>query len=402
MKFKELTVEQFAEYAKNHPQYNFLQNPYMVSSQIARNTEVHCVGLVDDQDQVVLGLSYYVRRMKRIFKLAYADLVFFNNEMDDELIDLFLSEFKKHLKKQRILKITIAPNLIKYTYQDLQDHKIDLSNLEEDFKRNGFIQQERVWDVYRLVNLMFIKDLTGYETEEELLKSFEPNLRRSITKGQQNGVVFEQLNKSNLDRFEKLESMTADRNQYVTRDMTYYETVYDNFAPSNSVLFMVAQLNLDTYRKKLNNEIEMGLSEIEDLESQENLTKKKLNRIKSIQEVVSAQQKRLTVVNDIKLDGEVDMAGVYAILTPDELVMLKAPQNEDFASFAPTSMLYFEAMKIALNRGIKKFNFYGTSDIDKPGSKGYQIYEYKKKFGGELFELIEPFYYNLSFLGKFL
>ena len=81
MKFKELTVEQFAEYAKNHPQYNFLQNPYMVSSQIARNTEVHCVGLVDDQDQVVLGLSYYVRRMKRIFKLAYADLVFFNNGM---------------------------------------------------------------------------------------------------------------------------------------------------------------------------------------------------------------------------------------------------------------------------------------------------------------------------------
>ena len=207
----------------------------------------------------------------------------------------------------------------------------------------------------------FVKGLDGIHNEKELLASFSKYRRKNIRIAQDSGLRVRRLERGELSTFVKLCDMSAARQGFKSRDLAYYERLFDTFG--DLIEFKVVETHFDEYLDTLQSKLNAASKD-----------KRNLERL-----LQRAQQRPDGPVIPVE-------AGVY-FWHPNEVVCLSSGEDDRFMDYYPSSLIHFEAMLDCIARGVERFNFYGISGIFDANDPSYGVWQFKTRFGGFVEEL---------------
>ena len=402
-----LTDEEFDDFSARHPQGNFQQTSAMGRLRTAQGIDVEYLALKEGEKIVAAALSETHR--SRFSTLA----VIHDGPMCDyhytEALTFFMDALKRHAKAKCASQLEITPES-PYRLRDTNGASLpDDQNgapdnkLIEQLEAIGFTHGGFTVGYESVVNRWnFVKGLDGIHNEKELLASFSKYRRKNIRIAQDSGLRVRRLARGELSTFVKLCDMSAARQGFKSRDLAYYERLFDTFG--DLIEFKVVETHFDEYLDTLQSKLNAASKDKRNLErllqraqqQPEGTAKKGASdpatlekRIATADKKIAALEKTIGEVNGIiASDGPVIPveAGVY-FWHPNEVVCLSSGEDDRFMDYYPSSLIHFAAMLDCIARGVERFNFYGISGIFDANDPSYGVWQFKTRFGGFVEEL---------------
>lgn len=107
-------------------------------------------------------------------------------------------------------------------------------------------------------------------------------------------------------------------------------------------------------------------------------------------------EKNLTVMVTKKDDTIISLAMVVVFGETAIYYYGASTSHPDFRKFASSYLMLFESMKIAQQKGAKKYDLLGVADPENPNDSLQGVSQFKERLGGELQKLPEKYIYQLS------
>src|SRR5699024_2498824 len=150
-----------------------------------------------------------------------------------------------HLKAQLAAGTTLARDERDYAIKS--DTDIDATAIREvmdGLKLLGFKRQGLTDGMSKKVFQPRTTMVTKIDVDDQtLLNSFERNNRTKVRTALKAGTTVVKASRQDLPTFVKLMEETGERDGFLTRDITYFESLYDNLNPNgNMELFLVKLL----------------------------------------------------------------------------------------------------------------------------------------------------------------
>ena len=312
---------------------------------------------------------------------------------DYELVDFFTQELKKYLKSKKAYIFRVDPYLI-YKERDIDGNIVeggkDNSMIVDHLLKLGF-KKIPTKDIEQ-VSWMFSLDLDG-KTEEDILKEMSPSTRNTIRKAEKFGITLKELSYEELPKFQSILEETGKRKDFSVRKLDYFQTMYKLFSDKKEVKFLIAELNLKDYIEKLTNDLKKKKEKLD------NSTKISQGEKENIEREITSLEKRIEEAKEIKDNVNKDVINLSAsmfILIKPEVIYLAGGNYEEYMRYNAQYLLQWELIKYGLNNGFKKYNFYGIPANINEHPKDYGVYEFKRRFGGYVEELIGEFALPIS------
>lgn len=259
----------------------------------------------------------------------------------------------------------------------------------------------------------YVKDLSGFATADKLLASYAKNTRRNVKIARNSGVKVRRLERDELGLFHDICELSSIKQHFANRDVEYFRRLFDAFG--DDAEFMVAEVHLDEYLRNWRTKLDKFekdrmkfAASLETTKYPDDARKKLANAEKN---VLAARRRIEDAHARIERDGEVVPAAVGLFMWHKrELVYFSSGSDERYAKFYAPTALQHEMMSRCLERGVKRYNFYGIDGIfDDPNSAGHGVLEFKRGFNGYIEELpggftlpVDGLRYDLKRLAHFL
>lgn len=386
MEFVLLDEDEFRMFALKHPLKSFLQTPEMAQVRKAMGWDSHYVGV--KKDGVILAGAMMVSKVrhfgKREFYSPHGPLIDF---MDVALLTFFTKELKKYLKSQNAYVFRMDPYypLIERDIQgdiveDGFDHREAVSNL----KKLGYHQSDSVMQVFKF---LFALDLDI--SRDELWERMRTFTKRNIVKAEKNGIVLREATRDEIPLVKHVIDSTSERKQFSGRTLSYYQSLYDAFSPSDEIKFLLGELHLKDYILRLKKELEEEeghLALLVKQDAKEDKRKRQENQIEKLKTaLIEASELR-------EKEGEVlILSGGVFLLYGDEVLYLFGGNYKEYMKFGASYFMQWKMINYGMEHGYKRYNFYGISDNFDKNSKDYGVYDFKKGFTGYVEEMIGDF-----------
>ena len=379
MKFVEISKDEYIEFWKNHPLKTFLSSTKISDLRTQANWNTYYVG-VKENDKMLAAtmlLSHIRRFSKYEFYSPRGYLLDFNNK---ELVDFFTIELKKFVKEKNGYVLRIDPYVINKQRDidgNIVEGGIDNTSIVNNLLSLGF-KKVPISNTEQ-VSWMFSLDLEG-KSEDEILKEMHSSTRNKIRKAEKYGITLRELEYHELEVFQNIMDETSKRKGFSNRKITYYQDMYSLY--KDEVKFLIAELNLSNYIKKLEEEKvekENKYNKLDDVKD-EKAKKSLFTEIESI-------DKRIEEAKEIGKD-EIVLSGAMFILVKPEVIFLAGGNYEEYMKYDAQYLLQWEMIKYGIKEGYKKHNFYGIPANINTHPKDYGIYEFKRRFNGYVEELI--------------
>ena len=389
MEFVKLTEKEYLKFWEKHPLKTFLSSIEIGKLRSNNNWDVEYVGVKENKK--VIGATMLVSKIKRFGKKEYYSprgyLIDFSNK---ELVDFFTINLKKYIKENKGYVVRIDPYVINKERDidgNIVEGGIDNTEIVSNLKKLGF-KQVSIPDMEQ-VGWMFSLDLEN-KTEEQILKEMKPNTRNTIRKAEKIGITIRELDYEELDKFQDIMVETGERKNFSIRKLSYYQDMYNLLHDKKQIKYVITELDLKKYIKKLEEEIEARKNELSKLnDAKYNDGKKKaLNneidsfnkRIKDTKEIIKKTNKNV-----------ITLSGSMFIMIEPEIIYLSSGNYEEYLHFNSQYLIQWEMIKYGIKNGFKKHNFYGIPANINEKPKDYGIYEFKRGFNGYVEELIGEF-----------
>ena len=346
MTFEEITEADFRDFAEKSPYKSFMQTP-----EIAKYREENgwtAYYLAAKQGGEIKAASMLVARPTFLGKSTFIAPGGPLLDLEDEpLTAYFLKNLKKYIRAHNGYVLQISPY---YELTERDRHGDPIENgfnhqaAVKNLKNLGFTEQKNASQP----KYMYALDLNG-KSPEELMQDFKSNTRGHIRKAEKMGVTVRELKREELGIFKQITESTSTRRHFEDKPLSYYEAMYDLFAPRNEVLFLLAEAD------------------------------------------------------------SVPLSAAMFMLYGSEVVYLFSGSDEKYMKdYNAQYALQWHIIKYASEHKYKRYNFYGIHGLpSKDQNDG--VYEFKKGFGGQVLEYIgtwelpvdQKFYQLKQFLRKF-
>lgn len=331
MQFVSLTPAEFKIFAEKHPQKSFFQTIQIAKLRTKNGWTPYYFGVKDKNNSLLAATMLVGKPTFLGFKTFYAPGGPLIDYQDKKLLTFFIENLKKELKKEKGYLLHIDP------YYELIERDRD-----GQIVKNGFNNQKALENLHNLgfkslkiseqPKYLFALDINN-RTPDELLMSFKNNTRNLIRRTKKDGVVVRELEKSELSRLKKITEKTSKRREFQDKPLSYYEQMYDLFAPENQVKFLLAETKKDS--------------------------------------------------------KTLDLSTAMFMLYGDEVIYLFSGSDEKYMhEYNAQYAIQWHMIKYAAKHNFKRYNFYGIQGLPDPSKKDYGIYRFKKGFGGRVIELL--------------
>ncbi|MFB9404454.1 peptidoglycan bridge formation glycyltransferase FemA/FemB family protein [Pseudarthrobacter polychromogenes] len=394
LEFAMLSDAEFEQFALKHPQNSFLQSLDFARFQRARGQQVELFGVRRDGELVAAGkLNYTTTRLGyTVCECAKGPLMDYT---DPELVRAVVELLRKRAAERKAAELRISPNL-RYIARDADgaEHPEVEDNRPLVDQLGGLGFQHQGLDMnFVNVNWMFIKSLEGIQDAEELIMGTSYRTRKAIRKAEKNGVFLEQATLETLDEFYGALSRAGDEKGFVYRERAYYEQLLRTTSAEFTKL-MMAKIDIPAYRKSITERLAAESETAAELrrDVEETGSKKKANRLKVVQDLVDSYERSLKDIERFPDSvGVATVAAIHFVCYGDEVVCVIGGTVQDYIYFNGATSLYWGMMLHALEKGYRRYNFYGTFGISGQDEEGHGGYEFKKGFGGEVVQLVGDF-----------
>lgn len=405
MEFVKLTENEYLKFWKKHPLKTFLSSIEIGKLRKHNNWDVEYVGVKENKK--IIGATMLVSKKRRFGKKEYYSprgyLIDFNNQ---ELLDFFTNELKQYIKKNNGYVLRIDPYVINKQRDidgNIVEGGVDNTEIVDNLKKLGF-KQVSIKDMEQ-VGWMFSLDLEN-KTEDQILKEMKQNTRNIIRKTEKIGISIKELEYEELQRFEDILIETGERKNFAIRDLSYYQEMYKLLHDKNQVKFLITELDLKEYIKKLEEEKNQKETELSKL----NDAKANNGKKKNINTDIDTFNKKITEAKEIikkTNKDKITLSGSMFIMIEPEIIYLSSGNYGEYMNFNSQYLIQWKMIQYGIKHGFKKHNFYGIPANINEKPKDYGIYKFKKGFNGYVEELIGEFelpiskeYYLLKLIHK--
>ena len=396
MIFKELTLEEFSNFQKNHPLSNYYQTINYGMFMAEHGFDYDLVGLTDDYGNVLAASLILLKPIGIKCFYGYAPRGFLIDYENEYLLDTFTKELKKYYYEKNTIFIKVNPNIIvgevdKNSYETILNNKKDITY---SLTSHGF---KKLRD-----NLYFEAQIPRFNAIIDLqttdIYNYDKNTKNKIKKGLRKGLRLEKCSKEDLNIFY---NFVKNKNNI---DEFYYKDLYTVFEKEDNIdLFLVS---VDYYEFLQNSQYMYDT----ELENNTNLNNKiafnSTNRI--INAKMNSDRALLSYKNDIMEatkgmsdNKKVYIAAALVIKHNDTVTIIESGFDEAYKRFAPNYFLYYSLINyykdnyhyLDLNGVVGDFkneNHYTGLNRFKLGFNP-NVYEYI----GELDFIVEPKSYEI-------
>ena len=397
MHFVNLTLEEYEKISEKHEHSSFMQSKEQYLWKQKEGNNCYIVGVKEDNEIIAATFLYGIPVM-RMFTYFYSPRGFLLDYDKEEVVTFFIKHLKEYLKKKKGLYLKFDP-YVPYKERDLEgklvekgfDHSNVVELLKKECIHGGFtigvneISQAR-W--------MMVLDLEN-ETEQSLLKNMDQQTRWSINKTIKQGIKVRELSIDELDIFIDMLEKTAKRRNFATRSREYYKQQFLEFGSKAEVL--LAYLDVEDFKERALQEKQTLTEELNQIQKKLDEmpnSKKFIKKLKVCNAALELNHKKIFQADQLEAEyGKViPMASSFFIIHGSSCVYLYSASDERFSKYNAPYAIQWYMIRESLSKGLKCYNFYGTSGNFTAEADDYGVYEFKKGFNAHAVELIGDFY----------
>ena len=332
---------------------------------------------------LIAGYTYFY--IPRGFTMDYSDR---------ELLSFFTESLKTMGKKHRALYFRIDPDIKLHTV-DIDGNVIEGENNEDLVRYLEKLGYKRKPLNYGFENeqprFTFRIPLDG--SVDEIEGRYSRTTKTRIRQAHEAGVSVSEGSSEDIPEFVRLMEMTEKRQGFYSHDPEFFRYFYDIMSKGNMARLYFGKVNVPEIIAKLESDRETVKKELADLEGKTG--KKVAGKIKEAEKKLTAVEKQL----DGLADKPKDIVTVSTYLDAqfaDKTWALYAANDMDYGKFFANYAVYQQQIRDAKAEGREVFDVFGTVGRPEEAGSTAGLYEFKKKWGGELTEFIGEFDYILN------
>ena len=382
----ELTSQEFDKYAINHQLANYYQSSYYANLINKFGYETKYIGYKNKHGEITAATLLLIKKIKKIFKYAYAPKGFLINYNNEKLLNDFTKALKKYAKEQKIIFIKLNPEIPIYRY-NVEYKKRKLSNYEliEKMEKAGYVHlRDNLYFESLQPRFNAILDLKNYT-----VKNFNKTNRNKIRNANRKGLEIEVVeNESNIKDLYQFIALKKKR-----RTIQYYKNYFSIFNKDNFADIFLVKINYEKYLENSKNALE------KEEEINQKLTQRlfKKNSIENIKRKMDSDRKLQSYRNDvinatynINRDPNKYIAGALVIKYLNRVHIVISGFNEIYGSLNPNYFLHNEIFKYYKDN----YDYVDLNGItgDFSDSNPYKgLNQFKLGFNPYIYELIGEF-----------
>lgn len=383
-----ISHETHDQFVKQHPYGDLLQLSKWAESKQLTGWYSRRIAVGRNGELAGVAQLLFKRVPKLPYTLCYVSRGFVCDYTDKELVERMLEETIAVAREERAYAIKIDPDV---EVQEAGDAVEFLQSL--GFKHRGF--KEGLSKDYIQPRMTMVTNID--QSDEALIQSFEKNNRSRVKLSQKKGTEAFIAGRDDLKIFAALMKETGERDGFLTRDISYFENIYDALHPAGDAELFLVKLVPSHVLPKLLEEYNLLEVQKEKLVQKKDQKKAK-NQLKDIEiklEKLDKQLKELEALNETNPEGKV-LSGALLTFSGHKSYYLYGASSNEYRDYLPNHNMQLSMMKYAREKGAKSYDFGGTDNQPEKGSEHYGLWQFKKMWGTHLSEKIGEFDYVMN------
>ena len=308
--------EEYTSFLETHERCNFQQS---IEWSKVKTSWKHEVILAEDSSGKIIGsLMVWIRKIPFFGNIMYSARGPVCDIHNLEVLKQLTEGAKQLAKKYNAIVLRIEPDILS-SDQSFRSIMLDLGYQIKDDAKN-FREEIQPRYVFRLN--------TKDKTEDDLFKSLHSKTRYNVRLATKKGVAVKEGTREDLKDFHRIMVTTGIRDGFITRNLDYFERMYDCLAPKHMKLLMAY------YEEK-------------------------------------------------------PISGVIVIIYGNKTWYLYGASSNEHRNLMPNYLLQWEMIKIALEN---KSDIYDLRGVPGIADNSNGLYRFKKGFGAEYTEFIGEVY----------
>ncbi|PTI85257.1 N-acetyltransferase [Staphylococcus warneri] len=383
-----ITNQEHDAFVKSHPNGDLLQLTKWAETKKLTGWYSRRIAVGENGEIKGVGQLLFKKIPKLPFTLCYVSRGFVTDYDNKDALSQLLEEAKKVAKDEKAYAIKIDPDV------EVEHGAEALKNLRNlGFRHKGF--KEGLSKDYIQPRMTMITPID--KSDEDIIQSFERRNRSKVRLALKRGTKVERAGREGLKTFAHLMQITGERDGFLTRDISYFENIYDALHDDGDAELFLVKLEPKPVLETVNSEITDLENEIEKLQNKKQ-DKKTLNKINDANNKIKKSQ---DLKNDLlELEKEhpdgTYLSGALLMFAGNKSYYLYGASSNDFRDFLPNHHMQYTMMKYARDHGATTYDFGGTDNNPDKESDHYGLWTFKKVWGTYLSEKIGEFDYVLN------
>ena len=376
-----ITNQEHDAFVKSHPNGDLLQLTKWAETKKLTGWYSRRIAVGENGEIKGVGQLLFKKIPKLPFTLCYVSRGFVTDYDNKDALSQLLEEAKKVAKDEKAYAIKIDPDV------EVEHGAEALKNLRNlGFRHKGF--KEGLSKDYIQPRMTMITPID--KSDEDIIQSFERRNRSKVRLALKRGTKVERAGREGLKTFAHLMQITGERDGFLTRDISYFENIYDALHDDGDAELFLVKLEPKPVLETVNSEITDLENEIEKLQNKKQ-DKKTLNKINESQDL----KNDLLELEKEHPDG-IYLSGALLMFAGNKSYYLYGASSNDFRDFLPNHHMQYTMMKYARDHGATTYDFGGTDNNPDKESDHYGLWTFKKVWGTYLSEKIGEFDYVLN------
>ncbi len=383
-----ITNQEHDAFVKSHPNGDLLQLSKWADTKKLTGWYSRRIAVGENGEIKGVGQLLFKKIPKLPYTLCYVSRGFVTDYSDKEALEALLKYTKVIAKEEKAYAIKIDPDV------EVDKGTDALKNLRDlGFKHKGF--KEGLSKDYIQPRMTMITPID--KSDDELIQSFERRNRSKVRLALKRGTKVERAGREGLQTFANLMKITGERDGFLTRDISYFENIYDALHEDGDAELFLVKLEPKPVLEKINKDLEELNNEKEKLQAKKQ-DKKTLNKINDTDNKIKKTDELkndMLELEKVHPDG-IYLSGALLMFAGNKSYYLYGASSNDYRDFLPNHHMQFTMMQYAREHGATTYDFGGTDNNPDKDSEHYGLWSFKRVWGTYLSEKIGEFDYVLN------
>lgn len=383
MDIRELSIEEFKEFANTHFIGNFHQSINYALLKAEEGYEYELIGFGDSENLKAASLILY-KKIGNVY-YGYAPRGFLVDYSNVYVLESFTKKLKDYYAKKNFAFIKINP--------EIAIAKLNKKSMNFEYNENyRLIDNLNRYGYKKLKNNMNFEALlprinTIINLEEFNASILSKNARNKVKKGIRKGLTLEVADQSKLNIFYQFIKNKRNKDEY------YYNDLYNVFSKTNDIdlflvkidykSFLINSQNQYNYEQFKNNEINTKLLS----NGNGNIINKKMNSDRAL---LSYKNDIAEASKNLNTNTLVYVAGAMVIKHQNRVIVQISGFDKNYSRFSPNYFMYYAIAQYYKNK-FKYLDLNGiTADLSKDNYY-YGLNRFKLGFNPDVYEYIGEF-----------
>lgn len=383
-----ITNQAHDAFVKSHPQGDLLQLTKWAETKTLTGWYSKRIAVGEEGEVKGVAQLLFKKVPKLPYTLCYISRGFVTDYSNKLALETLLEYAMQIAKEEKAYAIKIDPDV------EVDKGADALTNLRSlGFKHKGF--KEGLSKDYIQPRMTMITPIE--KSDEELIQSFERRNRSKVRLALKRGTTVERSNREGLKTFANLMQITGERDGFLTRDISYFQNIYDAMNPDGDAELFLVKLE----PKPVLEDLREDLSQLEQEKvklAEKKQDKKTLNKINDVNNKIVKTQELIEDMEKLELSHPegIYLSGALLMFAGNKSYYLYGASSNEYRDFLPNHHMQFAMMQYAREHGATTYDFGGTDNDPDKDSNHYGLWTFKKVWGTYLSEKIGEFDYVLN------